>query len=481
MISLRDYYKKQVVIPLMIGTSVGSFVAYDIFIANWVSSDLLRIFPYELSALSFILLLMAGVLIFNLDRIIRHKELLFIILFLIGYQTNAIQLFIIDISDITVGIFTLVLFLSALVNKEHRFVRSPINFLNAVFSLCIIFSFIMALNLRTMFILIKSMMLFQVMINFIRKKEFVLVFVKLFIIISSISAVIGIIQQILYLFAGYLFIGVIPPESLELMFEITSMGIFLRVPALMTSYGSLSKMLVINLIMVANLLIYPNTFTKSTKLKLLLCFAFLLMLSALMLTFAKDAILALVIALLISALIRWRSFLIHWLFLYLILFVFCYYSGLLNTFADFISAELTFGEPRIRIALDREGIEGFLDNDIYHMLFGVGIGYGARYTSHHKNWPAHNAFILAADEIGLLGLLAYLALYIIAGLRLISANLMSRDPLDKAITSGLLCGFIAIVIMFQFYAGYIDLIIWFYLGLIESTTLLLIEENKPRP
>jgi cell division protein FtsW (lipid II flippase) len=316
------------------------------------------------------------------------------------------------------------------------------------------------------------------MINFIRKKEFVFAFVKLFIIISSISAVIGIIQEILYLYAGYLFIGVIPPESLELMFENTSMGTFLRVPALMTSYGSISKMLVINLIMVANLLIYPNTFTKSTKSKLLLCFAFLLMLSALMLTFAKDAILALAIALLISALIRWRSFLIHWLFLFLILIGFCYYSGLLNTSADSISAELTFGEARVRIALDREGIEGFLDSDIHQMLFGVGMGSGARYTSHYKNWAAHNAFILAADETGLLGLLAYLALYIIAGLRLISANLMARDPQDKAITRGLLGGFIAIVIMFQFYAGYIDLIIWFYLGLIESTTLILIGENK---
>jgi cell division protein FtsW (lipid II flippase) len=202
------------------------------------------------------------------------------------------------------------------------------------------------------------------------------------------------------------------------------------------------------------------------------------MLSALMLTFAKDAMLALTIALLITALIRWRAFLIHWLFLFLILFVFCYYSGLLNTFADFISAEITFGEPRIRIELDREGIEGFLDTDIYHMLFGAGMGYAARYTSHYRNWPAHNAFILAADEIGLLGLLAYLALYIIAGLRLISANLLARDPLDKAITRGLLCGFIGIVIQFQFYAGYIDLIIWFYLGLIESTTLILLGENE---
>jgi hypothetical protein len=421
---------------------------------------------------------MAGVLFINLDRIMRHKELLFIILFLIGYQTNAIQLYIIDISDITVGVFTLILLLSALVNKEYKFVRSPINFFNAGYFLSIIFSIIMALNLRTVFILIKSLMLFQVMINFIRKKELVLAFVKLFIIISSISAVIGIIQEILYLYAGYLFIGIITPESVEQMFETTSMGIFLRVPALMTSYGSLSKMLVINLIMVANLLIYPNTFTKTTKSKLFLCFAFLLMFSALMLTFAKDAILALVIALLISALIRWRTFLIHWLFFFLIIIVLCYYSGLLNTFADFISTEITFGDPRVRIALDRQGIEGFFDTDIYHMLFGAGMGHGARYTSHHKNWPAHNAFILAADEIGLLGLLAYLALYIIAGIRLISANLMARDPQDKATTRGLLCGFIALVIMFQFYAGYIDLILWFYLGLIESTTLVLIGENK---
>jgi O-antigen ligase len=460
--------------PLLIGTSVGFFVVYDLFIVHSVSFDLLKIFPYELSALSLMLILVAGILYHHRARIIQHKELLFILLFLTGFQTNAIQLSIIDLSDVTVGIFTLVLLQTALVNREQRFIRSPLVALNAIFLLCMIGSFIENVNPRTMLILVKSILLVFLMINFMRTKEFVVAAIKLFIIISTVSAMIGIVQEILYMYAGYLIVGSIPSESLAHMYE----GAFLRVPAFMTSYGTLSKMLVISLIMIANILMYPNTYVKSTKSKLLLYFAFLLMVSSLILTFAQDAWIALAIGLFVSVVIRWRSLFIHLIILLLLLIIVCYYAGFIDSSVAFVSSELSHGDASGRIILDREGLDGFFHADSHNVLFGTGAGNGARYTSHYEGWPAHNAFILAANEIGLLGFLSYLALYIFAAIRVLSAHAVAREPGDKALTAGLLGGFIAITVMFQFYAGYIDLILWFYIGLIESTFLILKKETN---
>ena len=202
------------------------------------------------------------------------------------------------------------------------------------------------------------------------------------------------------------------------------------------------------------------------------------MFSALVLTFSKDSLLATCIALTMSVFLKWRSYVIHFIMILALLFVLGHFCGIFDPFyrggVSFIHAKATeLGEDRIE--MDRQGLEGFLHGSFF--LIGQGTGNGKKYTSHHRGWPAHNAFILAADELGIFGLLVYLSLFIFAIYRLIFINLAAKELQDKVISKGLLCGFIAYCIILQFHAGYIEVPLWLYLGIIESMALIILSKQ----
>lgn len=77
-----------------------------------------------------------------------------------------------------------------------------------------------------------------------------------------------------------------------------------------------------------------------------------------------------------------------------------YLTGFLDDIFRAISADCHWGEYRIRLQLAREGIHGFIHR---HPFIGVGVSDVYRYTSHYLHWAVHNAFIEAADAVGILG------------------------------------------------------------------------------
>lgn len=478
MTELPDNRKSRLGIPVFIGLFLGSLIAYDSYIVNLISIRLLQYFPYEFSAVVLITIIASCIFFLNINRLLQNKEFMFILLLLVGYQTNAIQLAIIDLSDVTIAFFALILFLTAMANKEHKFIMSPVNYLNIILLLFIVLSFMNQIYPRLFLIFIKSILLFFLIINLINKKEHVITFVKLFIIVSTCSALIAIIQEIVFMTTGYTLAGFISAAELLKMTEKTPLGSFYRVPGFMLSYAALAKVLVINFILIINILLYPVYFSGSSRKRALLYIALFLTLIASVLTFSKDALLAVTIGFFISIFLRWPSRIIHFLSGLLVVIIISYYSGLIESFIDIISTDISHGEARMRIELDRKGIEGFIHDDIRYMLFGKGMGHGGKYTSDFRNWPAHNNFILAANEIGISGLLAYISIYIFIVYRLFTSSLIVKEIRDKAIIRGLLVGFSAIIIMFQFYAGYIDPLLWLYAGLVESMALVLLKEHS---
>jgi hypothetical protein len=343
----------------------------------------------------------------------------------------------------------------------------------------IILSAINGISLKALVVFLKSAVFFFLLVNFLYKRELVITALKWFIIITTISAVIGIFQEIIYFFTGAPVVGFIPKEEMEFLFDKTSIGTVLRAPAFMGGYKIFAMVLSFNLIIAINILLYSSALLTTIREKYFLYFAVISMFGALILTFSRDAFWGTCIALLMSIFLKWRSYVIHFIMILMLLSVLGHFCGIFDSFyrggVSVIQTKATeIGDDRI--GLDREGFEGFLHGSFF--LIGRGTGKGGKYTPHHQGWSAHNAFILAADELGIFGLLVYLSLFIFAIYRLIFINLSAKELQDKVIGKGLLCSFIAYCMILQFHAGYVEILLWLYLGIIESMALILLERHR---
>lgn len=473
------YLRNIIFMPLFIGLCSGVLITFDPYIVNFIHLELFKLFPCEFTTIITAVIIGSALLLFIFIKNFTDIGSLFILLLLIGYQTNAvIKLFVINGDELVIGVFALLLCLIVFVNKEFTFTRSPINVLTFIFACAVLISLINGFSLIYFLVFLKTILILFLIINFVKKREHVYAFIRIFIMITTISAFIGIVQEFIYIFSGYPLTGYISEDSLEMMFETNLFGRFFRVPALMLSYKVFAMILTINVLLILNLLLYRSPFIKDSRQRRLYYVAFFIMLGALVCTFSKDAFLGLLAGFSLSVLFRWRSLLIHFTMALLLIIILSYYTGLNEIAYRFISSEVAHGEVRGRIGLNKQGIDGFLKSDSRYFAFGRGLGNGQRYTPHHKGWAAHNAFILAADEIGLFGFIAYMLMILFAAYRLIQANILARQLHDRAIARGLLCGFVSLIIILQFHSGFIEPLLWLFFGLIECFTLHLIKDGE---
>lgn len=492
--TLRDIAVGRIV-PLWVGLYIGGLLVYEAYAPSYFNRTiytllghrwfaLIKSVPFEFSILMFSLIAGICLLVVYLPRwvalMLEYKESLFLISFLVGYQANGLNISGLDASDFLVGIFSLLLLLSIFGGKDYTFTASSVNLLNL---LLLFFFIISTVNTGSLFSLIalrqylKSILLFFLMVNFLYSKEMVTKFIRWLIVITSCSSLIAITQEVVYLLTGQLLIGVIPADVLNRMFEPTSFGYLLRVPALMNEYRPFAFVLGVTLLMAISLLLFPNRLIQSSKERFFLFIACILMSTALILTFTHDVALGLSAALILLLVMRFAPYFLHFsaatlLIVSILLFSLTYIPGQMDNLQNFLK-DLPSSE-RERFQLDREGIEGFLQGG--HILIGGGQGAGARYTDHFLRWPAHNAFILIADDAGIFGLLVYILIYLWIIYRIIILNLRIRDPTYLPVVRGLAGGVIIHVFTAQFQGAYTESFHWVIYALIESIAL--ISESK---
>ena len=149
------------------------------------------------------------------------------------------------------------------------------------------------------------------------------------------------------------------------------------------------------------------------------------------------------------------------LFLLFILFT----SGFINDLYDKLLSGISLGESRIRIQLAKEGLEGLMN----HPWIGVGFENSSIYTSNYYQWPPHNSFIQVADEIGLLGFLAYLGLIIYVFKRGLELNMIFKEVNEiTGIIRSLLLSYIIYILIIQFHPHAFSNYLWILIGLNEG-------------
>jgi hypothetical protein len=475
---LRRNYWKTAAIPIMIGIFIGILMMSDLQIRkilSFLTSDIqtLDIFPFEVPLIIFFFLLVIPVLILNVNRmnvlLIEKREKIFIVLMIVGLHTSGLLPGKMDTSDLLFGAFTVWWLVNAFVNKSYRIISGPLNFLNLALFMCAILSMInggLSVIFR-MLPMVKAMVICFFIIDILRKKEWVVFFIKTLLVVTTISAITGIVQEIIFLLNGTIAFSV-DPKLLKFLFEPTPFGTFLRVPAYTGLHLFLANYIVISLLLGLNAFLYLRDRLTQRE-KLFLKVAMMIMSVALILTFSKTNMLGLTAGFTLSILIKWPQKMIHFSMILLLVVVGSYYvPGLWDTVYNHIVSDMELGgDMGLRVQLMRRGVEGFLYR---YPLLGAGVGRGTEYTQDVFGWGTHNAFILAADDVGIFGFFVFLSLFVYAFIRIITTIPVTRNLDEKTILKALLTGFIAYTVNIQFQPDFLSYYTWIFLGLMEGAT-----------
>ena len=463
---------------------LGLFVAMQIVfspiidnsIESFLRSSVGLEIPRELEMIPFKSVLLFWLIILSIFIFIRYikavviwlidrKEKVIITSILLSTQLVALTPGRIEISDFVVLAVLSVWFLHIFMNKEYKITWSPSYILILLFLLSVLLSFFngKSLSLIRLFSVTKTIIVFFIMVNIIRDRETAIFSLKIYLLLATFSAIIGILQEIIFFYSGIPLVGFIPEDIRDFMWEMTSLGKLMRVPAFTGWYLNLDYFLLTSLVIGVNLLFY--SVFKGKKERLFLYIAMLLMSIAFYLTFSNSSMIVLLLIIIISIFIRWRSLSIHFITIFLAGILIAYLSGLLTNFIEEPEKYILTEDVRIRIDLLRDGLIGFFNR---HPFIGNGIGTGNRYTSNVDLWGAHNMVVLIADELGLLGILTYGAFFFVFIYRQVISILRLKDRNDKAVSLSLLIALIAYIASMQFQSLYFNFFLFLYLGLMEG-------------
>jgi hypothetical protein len=469
-------------IPFLVALAVGVLVIADPYVSTQITRYIpvsvtqhtgVRI-PYLFTSLLVLVGASCVAFFFAVKKIIRlDTGKVFVIMYLVGVHTIALSPNTkINGAKLVLLMFVFIFLLSRLVDNKNLRI-TPIDFLSFCLMASLILSFINGKSAQPLITITTSFLLMALsflLINYCSRLEMLNFIVKWFIIITLISAVYGIFQEAIYYGYKVPLVGFISQKEMRFGFEETSLGTLLRIPALTGSYALLMYFLASSLILILNILFYKSL---DFRKKLKLFSAAVIISIAILLTFSRFTLVALAIVIPLNIIVRWWKYIIHIiagivLVMCIVYIVGFFYKDMYVEMYQIVVKETQWGEFRIRMQLDKEGLYGFLNQ---HTFIGTGGGLAGQYAGHFHRWGAHNAYIRVADDAGLFGLLSYTLLTIYSLIKVIIINLRAHRHEDLYIARGLLFVLLAILIMVQFDSVYLGAVLWFFMGVIKSAEI----------
>jgi len=321
-------------------------------------------------------------------------------------------------------------------------------------------------SLFSLLAIVKVVLTYYLVANLIRTRRHAFYAMWFLVVITSASALIGIVQEIAFLATGAELVGFIPEVHRKYMYNPTFLGVMLRVPALTGWYIVLANLLVVAILFLANLLMYGVI--DRPRERRWAWWLLGLMSVGLFLTFSRSAELALFLGLALSIVVRWRHHLLQMGAAASFLAVVAFASGVVDKALDSIEEDLTYkGDLGVRIELLERGAKGFVYR---HPWLGAGIGNAPEYTQNIDRWPVHNVFVLIADEVGIFGLLAFLGVIATTVFKLLGYWIRATSERDRGIIMAVLIALIALLINLQFHPSYKDFFIFLLFGLFEGVS-----------
>ena len=462
----------------MLGLLLGVVVVFDPLITTYLLRDFswLHDLPYLLSITTALAIGMAFAMrpfVAGIATATIHDYWRFFpLLFLLAYQFTGLAAGPLDATDILIGVFMLLFMAGLFIRRDQRFVSTPFNMLHLVFIICLAVSLVSEFKPTGFLRSLKPFVLFFLLVNFLPRENLIPTFVRWLLVLAMLSAAFGLVQELVWLTTQKT-LSLLSEKDLEMMVE-THFGVpIFRVPAMMTGYRPFALYLGIAMMLSVSALLWwkQGALLRPRWLILGLCF----IVPALVLTLSKDMLLGASAGLLLLLLMYKPKRFVPLALLtglagtLVLLVAIAIVPGNIDTAVD-----LTRTVPKSeveRIRLDRDSIEGFMHGP--HLWTGRGVFSGYRYTAHTRHWPAHNAFILVAAEVGVAGLAVFLLIYGLAIARVVALNIVVRDGPYLPIVRSLLAIMVVILVGAQFEADYLEMFIWAIFATAEATWFLL--------
>ncbi len=373
-------------------------------------------------------------------------------------------------------IVPLFLFVTALdLFMDERVNVSPVFFLMLALLAFAILSLVNG-RLPSVVRLLKEMkyfsMFFLIVLN-VRDLKHLRFALKAFIVLAVLSAIIGIVQEILFVSVGFELLGNIPEEQKGIfLYQPTDFGILLRVQAFFGVPGVFAAMMAVAGSLVSYLVLSkgPGLFPR----RFFLYPALLLLATSAALAFNRPADAALALGALLALYLSRPSYAIHFTAVIVLLpalvsAVFIAKPFLFEQAVAYVQDEIATGDFMGRLTLNRRALIGAVTK---HPFAGVGMGLGAIYTQDWKHWPAHSVAIQAAADIGIPGAIVYLSIFVVAFIRLLPV-MGSRNPDYQDLAKALVVGFVPLFFHMMNEPFFLKYPLgWIYVGLMESLTLL---------
>jgi O-antigen ligase len=409
--------------------------------------NILNIFFYEIIALLLLSLIIAPFLMHNiLDKIFHKRHDVLLILLVLYPQLKSMSMGVLDLADLFI-LPAIIFYFFDYSDSEVDFLKSKYVFWLLMMLLSI---FLSSSNggigsFKGAIAITKSSFYYFILIIMVSNYENFYRVLRIFFISIVASSLLAILQEFLYLFTGKAVVGNISSDALSLMIEKTSIAVFLRTPAMYGSPQAFSNMLSFAIPVIGAYSLFENDrrILGNRYIAISCCAVTAL---ALILTFSRGSWIGAMFGAIIFLVMYESRYLIHYAALLLLGGVVSFVTGVTDVFWDEIYSQLKLGGD----LSDRV----FLANDSLvrlgrHPLLGVGFLLGRRYTGSAMGWPAHNGFILVLVELGFIGFIVFLGLFIKSIVDLLAMFTRAEKEI-KLLAAALMGGVLGFMVQIQF-------------------------------
>jgi O-Antigen ligase len=437
--------------------------------------------PYLFSGLFLALSASVCLLVRNFHWIWDSRIKILLVLVILTPQMSSIAIGNLESSDLIVPLFLYIICLDLFMGEKP--IISPAILLILPLLGIMLLSCV-HLGFRPLFFFVKEAKFLAIpfiVILALRNRELLHFAVKALIVTLAVSALIGLIQEVVFLSTGVVLVGYLTESHREVyLFEDTSFGKMMRaqgffgVPGLFGTGMAVAGTLVLYLLLAKE----PGLFKRRT----LLYPTFCVVVTALVLSFNRPAAVAFFVAAVIALYLAKPSLCLHITAVLLFLGVAGIVVGiasprLTDKVVGEVRTQARYTELRERIVFNRRSLIGAFTK---HPIIGVGLGLGFRYTHDVRQWPAHSSPIQAVADLGILGAVAYLSIFIVAMVRLLGVALdVGRQAEHRYLAKALLVGFIAMSLHMLVEPFFYKMsLAWVYLGVTEGLTVLPYRETR---
>lgn len=470
--SSLDEYKK--ITPILIGIIAGIIIIIDPWVVNYSNFVYLKKIPYLITVVCFLGAILLFLAYRYYDKVIENISYIVLAGIIIGDQMKGVTRGF-NIADITLIVALLLWLIKHFVYNQDTFEITGLHMIAMALLTAIMLSMVNSgMSSATLFI--KSLRNFCglfIITQTITDKGKCKFFIKILLIVTTLSAAIGIFQEIFYRHTGM----IVPKPhhvSLAVLLEKTShYGSMLRVPALVSSQQDFANILGIALGIGLTLLLFPDT--GIFKRKIYLAVSLLLMSLALVLTFTKGVWLAFMLLAYTVLYFRKPAYGLHLVLLSASLSVVGYYAGAFNKLSHYISSQLSHKtDISERLGMISETMQNIFAQ---HPLLGRGIGKSPLLLANVYGWPPHNTFAQALCDVGILGLSIYVSLYVYILVKYYFIFINAEKGEDKILITSLVMGFLSWLIYSHFSPFFMQFSTWMYIGVMGSG--IMIFSKKP--